>query len=57
MGGHLLVDVNMVVSFEAGHDMPKIGHLKGKIVEDEQDGKEVVALGLPVLTCLLSFFL
>ena len=57
MGGQLLVDVNMVVGFEAGHDMPKIGHLKGKIVEDEQDGKEVVALGLPVLTCLLSFFL
>ena len=57
IGWMLLVNVNVVVGFEAGHDVPKIGHLKGEVVEDEKDGKEVVALRLPVLTCLLSFFL
>lgn len=57
MGGQLLFDINVVVGFEAGHDVPKIGHFEWKVVEDEQDGKEVIALRLPVLTGLLSFFL
>ena len=52
-----IFNINVIVSLETCQNVPEIYHLKGKIVENQKNGGQMIALRLFILASLLSSFL